>query len=278
MLLGELFFITLGLLIGSFLNVCISRIPREESIVLPKSHCPHCGNPVKPYDNIPLLSYILLRGKCRSCDRRISWQYPVVEVLTALTFWAVFLLLGFQLKTVILAVFFSAMVVLIFIDLNHRILPNIITLPGILAGLLFSLVAPVHDGTTDFLLSLFGLNISSEALVSFLDSLIGALVCGGFLWLVADLYLRIRKIEGLGFGDIKLMGMIGAFLGMRLALLTIMLGSFMGAIIGLLYIKLAGKSARYELPFGSFLGIAAIIAALWGHQIIANYTRVVRGF
>ena len=278
MLLGELFFVILGLLIGSFLNVCISRIPREESIVLPKSHCPHCGNHIRPYDNIPLLSYLLLRGKCRSCGQRISWQYPAVEALTALTFWSAFLLLGFQLKTVILAIFFSAMVVLIFIDLNHRILPNVITLPGILAGLLFSLVAPVHDGTADSLLSLFGLNISSEALLSFLDSLIGALVCGGFLWLVADLYLRIRKIEGLGFGDIKLMGMVGAFLGMRLALLTIMLGSFMGAIIGLLYIKLAGKSARYELPFGSFLGIAAIIAALWGYQIIANYTRVVRGF
>ena len=278
MLIAEVFFVVLGLIIGSFLNVCIARIPRQESIVFPNSHCPQCGNPIKAYDNIPLLSYLLLFGKCRSCGQRISWQYPVVQVLTALTFWATFVLLGVNLKAVILLIFFSSIVILIFIDLNHRILPDVITLPGVLFGLLFSLLAPVQDSTAEVILGLFGLGTSNAIFISFLNSLMGVLVCGGFLWLVAEVYFRVRKIEGLGFGDIKLMGMVGAFLGMKLALLTIMLGSMMGAVLGLLFIKLAGKDVRYELPFGSFLGIAAIISALWGPQLISDYTWTLHGF
>lgn len=278
MWLADLFFILLGLVIGSFLNVCISRIPRNESIVLPKSRCPTCGNPIKPYDNIPLFSYVVLRGKCRSCRQRISWQYPAVEVITALAFWSTYAILGFHLKSAILMIFFSALVVLIFIDLNHRILPNVITLPGTLAGLLLSLLAPVHDETAGFMMSFFDLTLSNEIWISFLNSFTGALVCGGFLWLVAEVYFRIRKIEGLGFGDIKLMGMVGAFLGLKLAFLTIMLGSMMGAVIGLIYIKLSGKDSRYELPFGSFLGIAAIIAALWGQRFITSYSLALRSY
>jgi leader peptidase (prepilin peptidase)/N-methyltransferase len=278
MLVAELFFVILGLIVGSFLNVCIARIPRQESIVFPNSHCPHCRKPIKVYDNIPLLSYLLLFGKCRSCGQRISWQYPVVEVLTALTFWATFVLLGVNLKAVILLIFFSSVVILIFIDLNHRILPDVITLPGVLFGLLFSLLTPVQDSTAEFVLRTFGLETSHAIFISFLNSFLGALICGGFLWLVAEIYFRVRKIEGLGFGDIKLMGMVGAFLGMKLALLTIMLGSMMGAIIGLLFIKLCGKDTRYELPFGSFLGIAAIISALWGHELISNYTQTLYRF
>src|SRR5437773_303262 len=278
MLMAELCFVILGLIIGSFLNVCIARIPRQESIVFPNSHCPQCGNPIRAYDNIPLLSYLLLLGKCRSCGQRISWQYPVVEALTALTFWATFVLLGFSLKAIVLLMFFSSIVILIFIDLNHRILPDVITLPGMLFGLLFSLLTPVQDSTAEFILSLFGLEISNGIFISFLNSFMGVSVCGGFLWLVAEIYFRVRKIEGLGFGDIKLMGMVGAFLGMKLALLTIMLGSMMGAVLGLLFIKLAGKDVRYELPFGSFLGIAAIISALWGPQLISDYTWTLHGF
>jgi leader peptidase (prepilin peptidase)/N-methyltransferase len=276
-LLPDLFFILLGLVIGSFLNVCIARLPQSESIVFPSSRCPNCGNAIKPYDNIPIMSYILLGGRCRSCKGAISWQYPVVEGLTALTFWITFCLLGFQLKTLTLLIFFSAIIVLIFIDLNHRILPDVITLPGILVGLMLSLLAPVEDGTARFASTLFGFQMKHPLLLSFLDSLIGALLCGGFLWLVAEAYLRIRKMEGLGFGDVKLMGMVGAFLGVRSAMLTIMLGSFMGAVIGLMYIKLAGKDARYELPFGSFLGVAAIISALQGTQLIGQYTGLFRG-
>ncbi len=145
-------------------------------------------------------------------------------------------------------------------------------------GLLFSLLAPVEDGTANFIATVAGFPAGPPRLLSFFDSLIGALFCGGFLWVVAEAYFRIRKIEGLGFGDIKLMGMVGAFLGLRLALLTIMLGSFMGAVIGLAYIKFAGKDGQYELPFGSFLGIAAILAALRGAQVIGQYTNLFRAF
>jgi leader peptidase (prepilin peptidase)/N-methyltransferase len=277
MLVTELALLVLGLMVGSFLNVCIARIPLGESIIFPNSHCPHCGNAIKPYDNIPVISFLLLWGKCRSCAKEISWQYPVVEVLTALTFWLTYRCLGLDLRTIILLIFFSAVWVLVFIDLNYRILPNVITLSGIVLGLVFSLLAPVRDGTAELILSLFDRVPSNPTLMSFLDSLLGALFCGGFLWAVAELYLRIRKIEGLGFGDIKLMGMVGAFLGVKLTLLTIMLGSMMGAVIGIIFIKLTGKDSRYELPFGSFLGLATIISALWGRQIIGGYARIVHG-
>lgn len=268
----EVFFVAaLGLMVGSFLNVCISRIPRGESIVFPGSHCPSCGTAVKPYDNIPILSFLLLRGKCRSCRQAISWQYPVVELLTFLIFIVTYLLLGLQIRTMVLIVFSCAMVILVFIDLNERILPDVITLSGVLVGLVVSLVSPVHDGTARLLLSLSGVGNLHPILISFSESVLGALVCGGFLWLVAEAYYRVRKVEGLGFGDIKLMAMVGAFLGVRLALLTIMLGSFLGAAIGLAYIKFTGKDNRYELPFGTFLGLSAIVAGLWGGRLVEWY-------
>ncbi len=276
MILLDVFFIALGLVIGSFLNVCIFRLPREESVVFPNSHCPLCGSPIRPYDNLPVISYLFLGGKCRNCKRAISWQYPAVEALTAAAFWAGYEVSGLQAKTAVLLLFFSAMIILVFIDLNDRILPDVITKPGIVIGLLLSLLVPVQDGTAQILLSISGLPIDHPRLLSFLDSVIGATVCGGFLWAVAEAYLRLRKIEGLGFGDIKLMGMVGAFLGVRLALLTIMLGSFMGALIGLFYIKFAGKDGRYELPFGSFLGFAAILSALRGAQLISGYAGLFR--
>ena len=272
MFLLDLFVIVFGLTIGSFLNVCISRIPESKSIVFPNSHCPRCDSPIKAYDNVPIISFLLLKGKCRSCKEPISWQYPVVEGLTGLIFWMTFNLIGMQIKGVFLLIFFSAIIVLIFIDLNHRILPDVITLPGIVLGLIFSLIEPVGDGTSKFLLRLMGYSDVPVIALSFLDSFMGALLCGGFLWLVAEAYFRFRKIEGLGFGDTKLMGMVGAFLGLRLALLTIMLGSLMGAVVGIIYIKAAGKDATYELPFGSFLGVAAIISALRGAQMIGTYT------
>jgi leader peptidase (prepilin peptidase)/N-methyltransferase len=274
MFLLEFFTILFGLIIGSFLNVCIARIPEGESVVFPNSHCPRCRSPLMVYDNIPILSYVFLRGRCRGCREPISWQYPFVEGLTAVVFWATVHLVGMQSKTLLLLLFFSAIIVLIFIDLNHRILPDVITLSGIVIGILFSLIIPVEDGTSKILLGLWGFSEAPVMVYSFLDSLIGTLVCGGFLWLVAEAYFRLRKIEGLGFGDIKLMGMVGAFLGVRLALLTIMLGSLMGALVGFIFIKAAGKEATYELPFGSFLGIAAILSALWGGQIVGRYTSI----
>ncbi|HVN80455.1 MAG TPA: prepilin peptidase [Terriglobia bacterium] len=266
-----LFIFLLGLTVGSFLNVCIYRIPQGESIVFPNSHCPHCGCAIRPYDNIPVISFLLLKGKCRICGNKISWQYPLVELLTATLFAGAFARIGMDVRTGVLWIFFSAIIVLIVVDLRARILPNGITLPLTLVGLIFSLIRPVGDGTARSLLGLFGWAVSNLRLLSLLDSLIGTLVCGGFLWLVAEAFFRIRKIEGLGFGDIKLMGMVGAFLGLKLALFTIMLGSLLGAIIGYAFIKLTGKDNRYELPFGSFLGVAAIIAALWGREILEWY-------
>ena len=274
MFLLEIFTILFGLVIGSFLNVCISRIPEGRSVVFPNSQCPQCHAPIKVYDNIPILSFLILGGRCRGCKEPISWQYPTVEGLTAFAFWATVHIVGIQSKTFLLLLFFSAIIVLIFIDLNHRILPDIITLPGIVVGLVFSLISPVEDGTSKLLLGLCGFSEVPLMMYSFLDSLIGALVCGGFLWFVAEAYFRFRKIEGLGFGDIKLMGMVGAFLGVRLALLTIMLGSLMGALVGFIFIKAAGKEANYELPFGSFLGVAAILSALLGAQMIGKYTSI----
>ncbi len=266
-----LFVFVLGLTIGSFLNVCICRIPRGESVVFPSSHCPHCGSPIRVYDNIPLLSYLLLRGKCRNCGGRISWQYPVVELLTATVFSLTFARLGLEPRTGVLWVFFAAIIVLSIIDLQERVLPNIITLPGIAVGLVSSVISPLRDGTARWVMDYFEVAFSQPRLYSLFDSLIGALLCGAFLWLVAEVYFRVRKIEGLGFGDIKLMGMVGAFLGIKLALFTIMLGSFLGAVIGIVYIKASGKGSRYELPFGTFLGAASIIAALWGNQILQWY-------
>lgn len=277
LLLADLLFISFGLVFGSFLNVCICRVPMNESTVIPASHCPVCGVPIKPYDNIPVLSFLLLGGKCRFCKAPISWQYPLVEILTSLVFWLTWHYYGISWKSAIFLSFFSAMIVLIFIDLYHRILPDLITKSGMVAGLLFSLVAYVQDGTGDFLLRWLGARNFSPVWSSLLDAAIGALVCGGFLWGVAELYYLVRKVEGLGFGDVKLMGMVGAFFGVKLGLFTILLGSFLGSLIGLIYIRFSGKDARYELPFGSFLGLAAIIAGLWGDAIVGGYVSTIRG-
>ncbi len=271
MSLMEWVFISLGLKIGSFLNVCIVRVPRRQSIVSPRSSCTYCGQALKPYDNIPLISFLLLRGKCRFCKGTISWQYPVVEALTTAIFWGTFISNGLQWKTAVLLVFFSALIVLVFIDLNHRLLPDVITLPGIALGIVLSLLVGIEDEAGTALVQLAGLPDSSGRWGWLAGSLLGAVVCGGFLWLVGAVYFKLKKVEGLGGGDLKLMGMVGAFLGVKLGLLTIMLGSFLGVLIGLGYIKMTGKDYRYPLPFGSFLGMAAIGVALWGQQLVSWY-------
>ena len=271
MLIWEWFFVSLGLIVGSFLNVCILRIPRRQSIVFHGSSCNHCGQALKPYDNIPLASFLLLSGKCRFCKKQISWQYPVVEMLTGVIYWATYVNYGFQWKTAMMLIFFSALIVLVFIDLNERILPNVITLPGIVLGLTFSFWVLVEGSTGLLILNVFGYSCPEGRWVSLLNSLVGMVVSSGFLWLVAEAYLKLKKVEGMGGGDIKLIGMVGAFLGVKKALLTIMMGSMMGALIGLAFIKLTGKDFKYELPFGSFLGIAAIISSLWGTQLISWY-------
>ncbi len=263
--------ISLGLKIGSFLNVCIVRIPRRQSVVSPRSSCTHCGQALKPYDNIPLISFLLLRGKCRFCKATISWQYPVVEALTTAIYWGTYVSYGLQWKTAVLLVFFSALIVLVFIDLNHRLLPDVITLPGIALGIVLSVLVGIEDDAGTALVQLAGLPDSGGHWGWLASSLLGALVCGGFLWLVGAVYFKLKKVEGLGGGDLKLMGMVGAFLGVKLGLLTIMLGSLLGVLVGLAYIRMTGKDYRYPLPFGSFLGVAAIGVALWGEQLLSWY-------
>ena len=196
MSLMEWVFISLGLKFGSFLNVCIVRIPRQRSIVSPRSSCIHCGQALKPYDNIPLISFLLLGGKCRFCKGTISWQYPVVEALTTAVYWATYAHYGLQWKTAVLLVFFSALIVLVFIDLNERILPDVITLPGIVLGLVLSLLVWVEDPTGAALLHLIGFSDPSGRWGSLLSSLTGVVVCSGFLWLVAEVYFKLRKVEG----------------------------------------------------------------------------------
>lgn len=263
--------ISLGLKIGSFLNVCIVRIPRRQSVVSPRSSCRHCGQALKPYDNIPLISFLLLRGKCRFCKATISWQYPVVEALTTAVYWGTYFSYGLQWKTAVLLVFFSALIVLVFIDLNHRLLPDVITLPGIALGIVLSVLVGIEDDAGTALVQLAGLPDSSVRWDWLASSLLGAFACGGFLWLVGAVYFKLKNVEGLGGGDLKLMGMVGAFLGVKLGLLTIMLGSVLGVLVGVAYIRMTGKDYRYPLPFGSFLGIAAIGAAFWGERLLAWY-------
>lgn len=248
-----------GLIVGSFLNVCIYRLPKGLSVVSPRSACPQCGRPIRPWENIPVLSYVWLGGRCRGCGGRISWVYPAVELITAALFWLLYRRFGLSPEAALNALFFSVLVVLLFIDLFERILPDRLTLGGMAAGFLF---APWQH--PEFLAGAGSLSMGGAVFSSYLNSLLGIAVGGGFLWLVAELYLRWRKIEGMGFGDVKMMGMVGAFLGWQYAWMTILLGSLLGAVGGGAYILLAGRDRRYELPFGSFLAVAAVVVTLAG--------------
>lgn len=261
----HLFVILLGLVIGSFLNVCIHRMPRNESIVRPRSHCPRCNHQIRPWENVPVLSYLFLKGKCSKCQAPISWVYPLVESLTALSFYLLFLKYGLMSPFFVNALFFCGLIILVFIDLFHRILPDILTLGGTIAGLLLS---PLQS--SEFLMGPFPMDPSGP-LSKPLSSLLGVVLGGGILWVTAWFYLRWRKVEGMGFGDIKMMAMIGAFLGPTFAFLTIFFGSLSGAIVGMAFIRLARKDRRYELPFGTFLGIGAMLSTLWGRRLIIWY-------
>jgi len=243
-----------GLLAGSFLNVCIWRLPRDLSVVRPRSLCPRCRNPIAWFDNIPVVSFALLGGKCRHCRARIPIRYPAVELLTAALFWAAVRMHGASPAALKLGLFAALLVGLIFADLEQRILPDEFTLGGLGAGLAFAALVPVEPG----LVSLF-LAGAHPRLASLTEAAAGAAFCAGGIWLVGQLYYLIRRREGLGLGDVKMLGMIGAFLGLRQTLLVMLLGSLIGSVIGLLYIRLARKdAATYELPYGTFLGIAAL--------------------
>jgi len=238
-----------GLLIGSFLNVCIYRLPRDLSIVWPASRCTTCGRELSWYENIPVFSYLALRARCRSCGERISPMYPVIEIVTALIFAGALAWYGLTPLFAVRLVFACAMLVLFVIDLQHQILPNEITLPGIILGLVASVF--LEPG--------------------FRDALIGAVAGAGILWLIAWTYERLRHQEGLGFGDVKMLGMIGAFLGWPSMLLTLVIASFLGSAVGVSLIASGRGELGSKLPFGTFLAAAAIVAALAGPDIIAWY-------
>ena len=264
-----------GALIGSFLNVVIHRVPREQSIVLPESACPSCRAPIKAYDNIPIISYLILRGRCRGCGARISARYPVVEALTGLLFAAVTWHDGLSLALAFDLAFTASIVALIFIDAEHMILPNVITYPGILFALITRVVVPYLAGPARFddLPHLQALLPQYPVwLVSLIGAAIGALAGGGSLWLMGFLWEKLRGIEAMGFGDVKMMLMVGAFLGWRLTILTIMIAAFTGSLAGIaLMVRRGGRNLQMMLPFGIFLGIGSLVSLLVGTQIIEWY-------
>jgi leader peptidase (prepilin peptidase)/N-methyltransferase len=265
------FIFLFGLIIGSFLNVCILRIPQGKSIVLPASSCPGCGAAIRAYDNIPVLSWIFLRGRCRKCGKPISIQYPVVELLSGILFVGCYLAFGLSLPALKWAVFSALILVLTVTDLRERILPDKVNFFGIAAGLLFSLVVPVGDGTAAWLADRLFAFPPSDTVISFADAVIGSVGAGGFLWLVAEGYFRLRGREGMGLGDVKMIAMAGAFLGLQGVLLMILLGSLIGSVIGVAVVGLWRKGRDFELPFGTFLGAAAIVVVFCGMQAIAWY-------
>ena len=280
-----------GLIIGSFLNVVIYRLPRRESVVFPSSHCPSCNAPIKAYDNVPVIGYALLGGKCRNCRAGISPIYPAVELLVAFLYLLAAIKNDFKLGLPLLGdvVFLSFLVPLIFIDLQHKLLLNKLTYPGFAIMFTLRVLSPdpwiiglgdqASPGSTRKMFLAFGwpaLVGWSDYAVAAVGAVIGALVGAGILWLVRELYYRLRHVEGMGLGDIKLMLMVGAYLGWQLSLLTIFLGSLLGAIIGMLLIKFKGGNMKMEIPFGVFLGPAAIISLFVGKSLIDWYVTFYR--
>jgi leader peptidase (prepilin peptidase)/N-methyltransferase len=270
MLLIFLSVAALGAVIGSFLNVVIYRLPREESVVFPSSRCPSCEAKIRPYDNVPVVSWLVLRGRCRACRARISPRYPAVELLTAalfaLTFWfhsGLTVSLPFDL------LFVAAILALIFIDAEHMILPNKITYPGIVFALIARMIVPNLIGV-----GLLGAKYPTLPpwALSLAGAFIGAIVGGGFLWIVGWLWERLRGVEAMGLGDVKMMFMVGAYLGWQLTILTLFLGVLAGSIVGVAEMFRRGeRDMQMMLPFGIFLGIGAIVSLLFGAPIVAWY-------
>ncbi len=239
----------LGLAVGSFLNVCIYRIPRKESLLHPPSRCPQCGTGLAWFDNIPVVSWIRLRGRCRQCAAPVSLQYPIIELTTAVVAVLVVWLTPPGPLVASRLTLSAILIVLFVIDLQLQILPNVITLPGIVVGVLFSLIGP-------------------PGLVA---SLLGVVLGAGVLYGIASAYYLVRREEGMGMGDMKMLAMIGAFLGWRAVILTLVLASFAGALTGIAVMLTRKEGLRYALPFGTFLGMAAFVAMLAGDGIIDWY-------
>jgi len=248
---GMIIFI-IGLVIGSFSNVCIYRIPRNESLVSPGSHCPQCNKPIPFYDNIPVISYILLKGKCRYCGQPIPLQYPIVELATGLFYLALYLFYGLQLITIIYMILCTLLIIISFIDLKERIIPDVLSLPFIAIG---------------FIVSFFLRTLSP------IDSLLGILAGGGSLLIIAIAGTYLFKKEAMGGGDIKLAAMIGAFLGWQLTLLSLFLGFFLGSIIGVI-VLIINKGKSDIVPFGPFIALGAMLSIFWGQAIIFWYLTI----
>ncbi len=245
-----LFTFCFGAVVGSFLNVCIWRLPAGESIVRPRSRCPGCSTPIRSFDNIPIISYLLLRGRCRSCGRAISPRYPLVELLMGTLLVVLAYRYDVSPALAVGGAFVAALIVVSFIDLDHQIIPDVISLPGIGVGLLISLLG-------------YGPPL--------VDSVLGVLCGGGILYAVAFGYQALTGREGMGGGDIKLLAMIGAFLGWRGVLVTLILGSFGGAVVGVTLMIARGADTRLPIPFGPFLALGAVCALFFGEQLIHWY-------
>jgi leader peptidase (prepilin peptidase) / N-methyltransferase len=242
-----IFLTFVGAAVGSFLNVLIFRIPEGQSIVLPSSHCPKCGHAIRVYDNIPIISYLILRGKCRDCHEKISLQYPIVEAITAIMSLLLFLKFGLSFKYLFSFIFTCALIVITFIDLRHQIIPDVISLPGI----------PVF-----FLLAVFFMD------VPIWEALLGILIGGGSLFAIAFLYEIITKREGMGGGDIKLLAMLGAFLGWKSLFFILFVSSLLGAVVGVSAMIMKGQDMKYAVPFGPFLSIAAVAYLFVGADVM----------
>lgn len=240
----------LGTIIGSFLNVCIHRLPRRESIIWPASRCPACGRPIAGHDNVPLISYLLLMGRCRACGARISLRYPVIELTNGLGYTALLWQFGPGWPTVIYAALFSSLLIVTAIDLEHQIIPDVITLPGIVTGVVCA---------------------STVLPVGLIDSALGILLGGGLLWILAWLSPYLFGKEGMGGGDIKLLAMIGAFLGWRPVLLTVIVGALAGSVVGLGLIGLRIMRRGEYIPFGPFLALGAVVALFFQHELLDWY-------
>jgi leader peptidase (prepilin peptidase) / N-methyltransferase len=240
-----------GLCIGSFLNVCIYRLPTSMSIVRPsRSICPQCRSAISFYDNIPVFSYLWLKGRCRHCKAPISLRYPLVELMTGIIAVDIYFMFGPTLTGAVYFIFISSLLVITFIDIDHKIIPDVITLPGIPIGLAASFVLPA---------------------ISFKTALLGLLAGGGSLWIVAWTYSLITRKEGMGGGDIKLLAMIGAFIGWKGVVFTIFAASVAGTFVGMLVMLVKGKDLKYAIPFGPFLSIGAMSYLFFGEKVLLWY-------
>ena len=252
----NLFVFVFGAVVGSFLNVCIFRLPSEASIVKPRSQCPYCHHPIRNCDNIPLISFIILRGRCRDCGGKISWRYPLVELITALLALLLFLKFSLTLSFLIFFIFTAVLIVITFIDLDHQIIHDILTLPGI----------PIF-----FLAAIFLLDRPWK--IPWLEALLGLLIGGGILFLIAFVYELISKREGMGGGDIKLLAMIGGFFGWKSLIFILLFSSFSGAIVGITAMIIKKQDMKYAVPFGPFLSAAAVAYLFWGDTFMRLLVR-----